>query len=142
MKFNTGEFRDIYDGMRLPGLGRALRELVRDLERAFSKIRVDDSLIIGGGTLIKKHVSVTTTWDPGSLADGAAEGKNVTVTGLALDGNWTCVASLDSLTDANWIVSAFPSGANEVRVVIVNHTGGTVDLDEGTLRVDAWQHEG
>jgi hypothetical protein len=101
-------------------------------------ISTSGSLVIGSGTAIVKHLSVTATWDPGNLADGAVEGKAVTVTGAAAGD--TCVAALSTIGAVNWLISCNISGDNTAQVVIMNKTGGDSNLASGTVRVDVWQH--
>lgn len=72
------------------------------------------------------------TWDPGSIADGDEEAKEVTVTGAAL-GDFA-VASF-SLDVADLALSASVTAADTVTVVLSNNTGGAIDLASGTIRV-------
>ena len=118
-------------------LGRVMRGILKDIETAFLKIRVDDQIIIGGGTPILKHLSTTATWNPGNLADNTQTSVATTLTGAALGDEVTCSFSLDlQLLQLTGHVSA----ANTVTVVLRNGTGGAIDLASGTLRVSVWQH--
>lgn len=78
--------------------------------------------------------SASTTWDPGSLADGAVASVDVAfpsgllVTDLA-------IARLSTITQPGWFVSANVANTNTVRVSIMNKTGAPVDLASGTLSV-------
>lgn len=75
------------------------------------------------------------TWDPGSLADGASTDTTITsFTGLDATTD-VCVVNFSGLTSAKWIMFAHIVNATTVHITLVNHTGGTVDLGSGTLRV-------
>ena len=72
------------------------------------------------------------TWDPGSIANGAEEAKEVTVTGAALGDYAIASFSLD-VTDL--VLDAQVTAANTVTCILANNTGGAVDLGEGTVYV-------
>jgi hypothetical protein len=74
----------------------------------------------------------TATWDPGSIADGDEEVKEVTVTGAAL-GDFA-LASL-SIDVADLVLTACVTAANTVTASLANNTGGAIDLASATLRV-------
>ena len=95
-----------------------------------------ESLIVGTGTTaIQSVLSTTTTWDPGSLANGASEKKSaITLTGVAVGDVVT--AALTTIVSADWQVQACVTAADTVEVKITNNTGGTVDLSSGTLRIN------
>lgn len=95
-------------------------------------------LNIRSGETITKHISKTFTWDPGAVADGGVVGCIQTVSGAAVGD--PAVASLSSIGANNILISAYVDGANSVRVIIFNKTGGTLDLASGTLRIDVWKH--
>ena len=96
----------------------------------------------GGGTLTGNQVGVhsmgvgqaatTTTWDPGSIASGAEEAKEVTVTGAAL-GDFVLFSF--SLDVADLTFTAAVTATNTVTAQFSNLTGSAVDLGSGTLRV-------
>jgi hypothetical protein len=99
--------------------------LVFDVNRA-------GALTIGSASnAIKGCVVGSTTWDPGSLADGAVESKDVTVTGAAT--NMPCFATVSNLT-SGWLVSASCTATDVITVTIMNKTGGTVNLGNATVR--------
>ncbi len=77
----------------------------------------------------------TATWDPANMTTGTTDtpGTNVTVTGARVGD--PAIASLTTLTDAKWIISAHVTANDTVRVTIRNETGGTVNLSSGTLNV-------
>lgn len=89
------------------------------------------------GTTIKKHMSATVSYNPGSVADGASTTTTITVTGAALGD--TALAGYTSLV-TGWNISALVIATDTVEVRITNNTGGPVDLGAGTLRADVWQH--
>jgi hypothetical protein len=127
----------IADNLDARGLVARLRDLVRDVERAFKGIRPDDSIIIGGGTKIAKHLSTTAVWDPGNVAAGAQTTTTVTLTGAQLGDEITCSFNLD--IQQMQLTGAVQS-ADTIEVVLRNGTAGAIDLAEGTLRVSAWRH--
>lgn len=71
------------------------------------------------------------TWNPGSIADGNEEAKEVTVTGAAL-GDFA-IASF-SLDVSDLVLNACVTAANTVTCVLANNTGDAVDLGSGTIR--------
>jgi len=71
------------------------------------------------------------TWDPGNIADGGEEVKEVTVTGAAL-GDFVLVSF--SLDVADLTLVGAVTAADTVTVQLVNSTGGAIDLAEGTVR--------
>ena len=73
------------------------------------------------------------TWNPGSIADGDEEAKEVTVTGAIL-GDYA-IASF-SLDVADLVLDAQVTVANTVTCVLANNTGGAIDLAEGTVYVE------
>lgn len=80
----------------------------------------------------KGNLTGSTTWDPGSIANGAREAKDITVSGAVLGD--LCVASF-SLDLQDMILSASVTATDTVTAVIVNNTGGAVDLSSGTVKV-------
>ena len=79
-----------------------------------------------------EDIRATDTWDPGSIADGDEEAKDVTVTGAELGDYAIASFSLD-LTDL--VLDAQVTAANVVTCVLANNTGAAVDLAEGTIYV-------
>jgi hypothetical protein len=82
-----------------------------------------------------KVLTVTETWDPGSLADGAAATTYIQVIGVTAAA-YVALASFPSIVTTGWDISAYPTDGYVV-VTITNRTGDTVDLASGTLRVVA-----
>jgi len=103
----------------------------------------DGGVIVGSGNELAKYISVTDTWDVGSLADGASARGTFTVTGAAVGD--LAVAGLTSVSaqaGANrmWQITAHATDTNEVLVTITNNTGSTIDLASGTVRISVFKH--
>lgn len=81
-------------------------------------------------------LNASKTWDPASLATGTQTTTTVTATGAVL-GDYA-MASF-SLSTAGLILRADVTAADTVTVVLLNMTGGTVDLASGTLKVRVWK---
>jgi hypothetical protein len=90
----------------------------------------------GDGASLRRNLYGSKTWDPVSISDGAATSVDVTVTGAVI-GNF-CVAQLTTLTADDVTISAHVTATNTVRVVIVNHTGGALDVSSGTVSVSVF----
>lgn len=79
------------------------------------------------------YLEVTTTYDPGSLADGAGETSgDITVTGAEL-GDFVEVAAPYDLQGI--LATAYVSAADTVKIRLQNETGGTIDLASGVWKV-------
>ena len=78
------------------------------------------------------------TWNPGAIADGDEEAKEVTVTGAVLGDYAIASFSLD-VTDL--VLDAQVTVANKVTCVLENNTGGAIDLGSGTVRVLVFRKE-
>ncbi len=76
-------------------------------------------------------LSGSETFDAGSIADGAEEEEDVTVTGAVL-GDYA-IASL-GVDTAGLTIGANVTAADTVTVSLANNTGGAVDLASTTLR--------
>lgn len=83
----------------------------------------------------KGSLTASVTYDPPSLATGAAANTTVTVTGAAVGDTVLATHSSIETAATSWIIYGYVSASNTVRVIILNATGGTVDLGSGTLRV-------
>ncbi|GAG95369.1 unnamed protein product [marine sediment metagenome] len=70
------------------------------------------------------------TWDPGNIS--GEQSTEVTVTGAALGDFAEASFSLDV---EDLILDAQVTAANTVTCILVNKTGGNINLDEGTLYV-------
>lgn len=77
-------------------------------------------------------LNASVTWNPGSVADGDEEAKEVTVTGAILGDFAMASFSLD-VSDLQ--LSADVTAADTVTCILSNSTGGAVNLAEGTLRI-------
>lgn len=101
-----------------------LDKLVIFIEKMYSEIakRVNHSL----------GYTVSTTWNPASIADGDEEAKEITVNGASL-GDFA-IASF-SLDVSDLTLDAQVTAANTVTCVLANNTGGAINLGEGTLYV-------
>lgn len=95
-------------------------------------------MVIGGGTAIRKHLSMTETWDPPSMADGAVASVTLIVTG-AVPGD-PCTASYDRIGARDVLISCHIQSNNTARVILMNKTGAVLDLPSGTLRISVWQY--
>jgi hypothetical protein len=98
---------------------------------------------IGGGTLIKKHISVTdtTTWVPGTIAYDAVASYDIPVPGAASAD--TAVAAMQTVNGALpiGVLLSASAGANFVRVTLFNrYPGGTINIALPVVRVDVWKH--
>lgn len=80
---------------------------------------------------IPLELTATTTWDPGSIADGAQDATVVTLTGAAKGD--ICGAGFTSIDDF-WEINATPD-TDQVQVRITNRSGAPVDPASGTVRV-------
>lgn len=98
-----------------------LMALDRELKRIFSEV------------LYRVNLTETKTWNPPSLSNGSQTSTTVTVTGAAVGD--PAIAGLSSISTAGWFLSANVTSTDTVTVTLMNHTGGTVDLAEGTLTV-------
>jgi hypothetical protein len=118
-----------------------VRELSRALELALGRIRIDDALIIGGGTVIKKHLCATreavadTDYSTSPVADAAT--FTITVTG-AVPGDAVFVTPDDSPGDLVW--SGYVSANDEITVVVANPTGAGVTPATVNWRASVWQY--
>ena len=88
---------------------------------------------INGNILAGDIVNASTTWDPGSLDDGQSESKDVTATGVALGDLVIGVSFSLDVVDLN--LEAQVTATDTVTCRITNHTGGTVNLGSGTVKV-------
>lgn len=95
--------------------------------------------VIGtGGSNLTGVYTGTTTYDPGAVADQASVTTTLTVTGAAV--GQVCTAALSTIDSENLLISAFPSAADTVRVVIGNLSGGPISPGSGTLRATCMKH--
>ncbi len=88
------------------------------------------------GTAYAFRFSGAATYDPPSLGDWERATTTVTVTGAAVGDRVTCG---HSTITAAMQVTGVVSAADTATVVILNHSGGTVDAASGTLTCEAWR---
>lgn len=81
-------------------------------------------------------LNASKTWDPPSLATGAQTTTTLTITGAAI-GDFVLVSF--SLSTAGLILRADITATDTATIVLLNMTGGTVDLASGTLKVRSWK---
>lgn len=96
---------------------------------------------IGGGTLIRKHLSQTTSWTPGSVANGGTAATTVSFPGAQMGD--TVVVSFNhggQGLGARVLLFGSVGATGSVAVTLLNHYGSTINLGAGTLRIDIWQH--
>lgn len=87
---------------------------------------------IGGGAEVSKILSASATWDPPSLANLTTTSTTVTVEGAAVGD----VVSVTHTTATNgFLLYGLVTSPNTVTVTLLNATGGTVNVDSGTLKV-------
>ena len=84
------------------------------------------------GAALTAILGGSATWDPPSIGNGLTGASTVTVTG-AVAGD-ACVCGLTTMTGDRWQTSCAVDAADTARYTIENRTGGTVNLDSGTLR--------
>lgn len=72
------------------------------------------------------------TWDPGSIADGDDATTTVTVTGAAIGDFVDASLGVDL---GGLFLGGYVSATNTVTAILLNNTGGAVDLASSTLKV-------
>lgn len=85
-----------------------------------------------GADPVSTDLDASATWDPGSIADGDEEAKEVDVVGAELGDFALASFSLDV---ADLVLDAEVTAAGKVTCVLANNTGGAIDLSSGTLYV-------
>lgn len=97
---------------------------------------------VGGGTAFLSVITGTSSWDPGSMINGAMQSTTVTVTGVQTTS--PCIAGFfPNLTGTpinGQSLSAYYDSANTVRVVMVNTSGSTNDPSTATVRVTCFTY--
>ena len=92
----------------------------------------DEEHILGSGAPYYRVLTGSATWDPASIADGAEEAKDVTVTGVNL-GDWAVAAMGLDISDLT--LDAQVTAVDTVTCVLSNNTGGAVDLTSATVYI-------
>lgn len=109
---STSEIKDV-----------ATRDYLRKLARVIENIKQPGIF----------DYSASTTWNPGSLADGAGEtSAGITVTGVAL-GDFVLVSAPYDLQGIT--CNGYVSAADTVKIRLQNETTGTKDLASGTWNI-------
>lgn len=85
-----------------------------------------------GSDPVFDYIDASVTWDPGSIADGDEEAKEVDVVGAEL-GDFALASFSKDVADL--VLNAEVSAADKVTCVLANNTGGAIDLASGTLYV-------
>lgn len=97
---------------------------------------------VGGGTAFLSVLTGTSSWDPGSMINGAMQSTTVTVTGV--QSTSPCIAGYWPNTGGTTLngqsLSAYYDSANTVRVVLVNTSGSTNDPSSATVRVTCFTY--
>jgi hypothetical protein len=87
---------------------------------------------VGGGNAVLKVLTGVSSWDPASIADGAAASAAVTVIGVTTAS--TCFGSFSSIGSVGVAVTAQASAADTVIVLVTNNSGSAQDFGAGTAR--------
>jgi len=95
----------------------------------FTNVVVSGTLNAGGIGIT--FLQGTATWNPGSIADGDEEAKDITVTGAVLGDLVLCSHSTDVL---DGVLRGAVTAADTVTVVLANNTGGAIDVTSGTTK--------
>jgi len=85
-----------------------------------------------GSDPVFDYIDASATWDPGSIADGDEEAKEVDVVGAEL-GDFALASFSKDISDL--VLDAEVTATDKVTCVLANNTGGAINLDEGTLCV-------
>lgn len=99
----------------------ATRDYLRRLIRVISEIKTS-----------YVYTSASASWNPGSIADGDEEAKEITVKDISL-GDFVMVSF--SLDIKDLVLNAQVTAANTVTCVLANNTGAAVNLAAGTVYV-------
>lgn len=87
---------------------------------------------------LPQRMTATRGWNPLNLLDGESASQTITVKGATVGDIVAC--GYDSIIVAGWQISGQVTAANTVTITITNHTGGAINLPNGTVRVHIWQH--
>lgn len=85
-----------------------------------------------GSDPVFDHIDASATWDPGSIADGNEEAKEVDVVGAEL-GDFALASFSKDVADL--VLNAQVTATDKVTCVLANNTGGAIDLASGTLYI-------
>jgi len=129
------KFRSVIDG-------KAMRIVEVTSDGSTATITAENlglNYILEAMVMNNTDLSGSATWDPGSIANGAEEAKEVTVTGAAL-GDFAIASFSKDVSDL--VLDAQVTGSDTVTCVLANNTGGAVDLEEGTVSVKVFKNVG
>ena len=87
---------------------------------------------IGIHSLGINQTATTATWNPASIANGASEDKDITVSGAAL-GDFVIVSF--SLDVVGLVLTAQVTNTNTITATLSNNTGAAVNLASGTVKI-------
>jgi len=101
----------------------------------------NETVSIGGGAGVKKHLSATASLDFDLSGAGiTCQNLTITVTG-AVDGDTVAIGALNALAStAGIIISGFVSAADTVTVRACDVTSGNPNPSAATVRADVWQY--
>ena len=136
------------------GLDDAANVEVRDEQNVviFRANRVDQVVELGPSTVphigydgagndsgksVAPILRASATWNPANMVDGAVVSTTVAVTGAAIGD--VALAAHDQIRANDVIVSAHVQAADTVRMMIVNKTGGDLNIANGTVYVTVWK---
>lgn len=102
-----------------------------------TNIWASEYFAIASGTRIKKHESVTSTLNFGSIAAGATADLSITITGAATTD--TVIVTPPSTLEAGLVCCGVP-GSGQHYVRLANVTAGAIDPASATFTIDIWRH--
>jgi Pectate lyase superfamily protein/Right handed beta helix region len=107
---------------------------------AFSGINANATRLGNLGTeeYILRHISGTAPWDPPLLGNGSSTSATVNLGGAVVGD--TVAVGFNQPIPGGSILSGAVTAADTVTVTLLNMTGGSFDLPQGTVRVDVWRH--
>ena len=100
-------------------------------------IEYDGAQVMIAGSPVAPILRASATWNPANMVDGAVVSTTVTVTGAAIGD--VALAAHDQIGANDVIVSAHVEAADTVRMMIVNKTGGDLNIANGTVYVTVWK---
>ena len=100
-------------------------------------IEYDGAQVMIAGSPVAPILRASATWNPANMVDGAVVSTTVTVTGAATGD--VALAAHDQIGANDVIVSAHVEAADTVRMMIVNKTGGDLNIANGTVYVTVWK---
>jgi len=100
-------------------------------------IEYDGTQVLVAGSPIAPVLRASATWNPANMVDTAVTSTTITVTGAAAGD--AALASHDQIGANDVLVSAHVQAADTVRVILLNKTGGDLNIASGTLYVTVWK---